>query len=741
MKGAAPSLAEARPDLVAVWAEDRNGRPASEQEVLPVGDPTRAWWRCTRDPEHVFEGAIAYRARHPWRCKHCPHPPPKGRSLLDTHPDLASEWDQQANLPFAPADVRAGSKRQVVWRCPQYPDLHVYTRSVSRRALQGVGCVYCSGFASDQVLNSVSAVAPHLVWEWDYERNTAFPEDVVARSGKKVWWRCPAGHSWEAVVATRTMKGVGCAKCAARHTSIAEALVRSELRTFLPSILAEGRRIDASLVGVTKRTMWPEIDIVVPDLRIAVEYDGSYHHRDRIEQDRRKSELLRRLGWQVIRIRTGDLAPITDLDVAADEPRHQPDPSIPVTVARVLRRVEQITGSVIIGLDDYEQQGAFADPAAADHLIRTMPRPRSRRAVLEVAPRLPPRDAWTSDDFADVVRARRLAYGHTLGEAAAAMGLSALQLRKYEADTARPRLQRTAEALQNYLDLAETTLERLLGRPVPGAGGRAPRPPMPPPTPPDPSTWESLGLGGTLRGLRQSRRQTQSDVAEAVGFHFGALSVWELGTAVPRDPSAISALEDHFAVPRGSLAELIPERDRRLGRRANQAGGGRIAVLDAECSCEQPSPGDLGHLIEHRQLEKSLSQEQLAALLATTQGVVSRWERGDAEPFLESMVRMSAVLGVPLTTILAAHPVYGRSSPFGGLVLAARAEKGMKQEELATLVGCSQATISKWERGASHPWPTQFEAVAAALTLPLETVRSVVPYRRPGPPAGVTTSV
>jgi len=734
MNDAAPSLAKARPDLVAYWAEDRNGKPASEQELLPVGDPTRAWWRCTRDPEHVFEGAIAYRARHPWRCKHCPHPSPQGRSLLDTHPELASEWDQAANLPFTPADVRAGSKRQVVWRCPRHPELHVYTRSVSRRALQGVGCVYCSGFASDQLLNSVTAVAPHLVWEWDYRRNPAFPEDVVARSGKKAWWRCPSGHSWEAVVATRTMKGVGCGKCAARHTSIAEALVRSELRTFLPTILPEGRRIDASPIGITKRTKWPEIDIVVPDLRIAIEYDGSYHHRNRIEQDRRKSKMLGRLGWQVIRIRTGDLTPITDLDIAAADPRHQPDPSIPVTVARVLRRVEQITGSVIIGLDDYEQQRAFADPAAVDHLVRTMPRPRSRRAVLEVAPQLPPRDAWTSDDFADVVRARRLAYGHTLVEAAAAMGLSALQLRKYEAGTARPRLQRTAEPLRSYLDLSEATFERLIGRPAPGVGGSTPHDPMPPPPPPDPSTWESLGLGGTLRRLRQSRQQTQADVAEAVSVQFGGLSVWELGRAIPRDPSVISALEDHFDLPRGSLTRLIPEPERRLGRRSSQAGD-RTAALDDDCSCKQPSPGDLGHLIEHRRLQQDISQEQLAALLTTTQGVVSRWERG-AEPFLASMAQLSAALGMPLATVLAAHPVYGRTSPFGGLVLAARAEKGMKQQELAQLLGCGQARISKWERGASHPWPKQFEAVAFALDVSLETVRSAVPYRRPGVPFG-----
>jgi transcriptional regulator with XRE-family HTH domain len=82
--------------------------------------------------------------------------------------------------------------------------------------------------------------------------------------------------------------------------------------------------------------------------------------------------------------------------------------------------------------------------------------------------------------------------------------------------------------------------------------------------------------------------------------------------------------------------------------------------------------------------------------------------------------------------LLAGHPFYGHTSTFGGLVLAARAARRLNQQDLADILAVGQATISKWERGEAHPWPKQFETVAAALGIPAETVRTAVPYRRPG---------
>ena len=66
--------------------------------------------------------------------------------------------------------------------------------------------------------------------------------------------------------------------------------------------------------------VWP--DIVIPELRVAIEYDtvgrhGLEHVGPKEESDRRKDRALRAVRWEVIRIRCGKLQPIGPYDVSA----------------------------------------------------------------------------------------------------------------------------------------------------------------------------------------------------------------------------------------------------------------------------------------------------------------------------------------------------------------------------------------------------------------------------------------
>lgn len=58
-----------------------------------------------------------------------------------------------------------------------------------------------------------------LLAQWDIERNLPLtPDDVTFGSHKKVWWTCPSGHSWQAMVYTRS-EGTGCPYCTGRKAS------------------------------------------------------------------------------------------------------------------------------------------------------------------------------------------------------------------------------------------------------------------------------------------------------------------------------------------------------------------------------------------------------------------------------------------------------------------------------------------------------------------------------------------
>jgi very-short-patch-repair endonuclease len=90
--------------------------------------------------------------------------------------------------------------------------------------------------------------------------------------------------------------------------------------------------------------VWP--DIVIPELRIAVEYDSpgrhGLEHVGRREQiDRRKDRTLRAAGWEVVRIRTGKLEKLGphDLQVSGIGRR---------TVAELLDGFGAIRGDLIV---------------------------------------------------------------------------------------------------------------------------------------------------------------------------------------------------------------------------------------------------------------------------------------------------------------------------------------------------------------------------------------------------------
>ena len=65
--------------------------------------------------------------------------------------------------------------------------------------------------------NDLASRFPELVSQWDTEKNDALtPQQVTPYANRKVWWRCPKGHVYQATVFSRTMNGSGCPYCAGK---------------------------------------------------------------------------------------------------------------------------------------------------------------------------------------------------------------------------------------------------------------------------------------------------------------------------------------------------------------------------------------------------------------------------------------------------------------------------------------------------------------------------------------------
>ncbi len=105
--------------------------------------------------------------------------------------------------------------------------------------------------------------------------------------------------------------------CAPKPASAVEAKLRADLAARL--VFTEGFtavRVSRPFHG--HREVWP--DILLPELRIAIEYDstgrfGLEHVGAREDSDRRKDALLREVGWEVVRIRTGKLPTLGPYDL------------------------------------------------------------------------------------------------------------------------------------------------------------------------------------------------------------------------------------------------------------------------------------------------------------------------------------------------------------------------------------------------------------------------------------------
>lgn len=57
---------------------------------------------------------------------------------------------------------------------------------------------------------------PAIAQEWDFGKNKTVtdltPQTITKGSSMKVWWICPNGHSYLAIISNRT-KGEGCKQC------------------------------------------------------------------------------------------------------------------------------------------------------------------------------------------------------------------------------------------------------------------------------------------------------------------------------------------------------------------------------------------------------------------------------------------------------------------------------------------------------------------------------------------------
>lgn len=203
-------LATTHPDIAAQWHPEKNG-PLTPRDVS-AGSKRQVWWQCSQG--HVWQARIASRVTG----RGCPvcagrRIVPGENDLAASHPDLARQWHPSRNGDLSPDRLAPHSNRKVWWQCAHG---HAWQATPASR-LRGSGCPYCSGRKVLPGFNDLASRYPALAREWKQALNGMLtPQDVTPASHKKVWWQCPAGHLWQARIASRTHGAAGCPVCAGR---------------------------------------------------------------------------------------------------------------------------------------------------------------------------------------------------------------------------------------------------------------------------------------------------------------------------------------------------------------------------------------------------------------------------------------------------------------------------------------------------------------------------------------------
>lgn len=289
------------------WASDRNG--VSFHEVRR-GSKKRYWWRC-ETCGWEWQASPDNRIRGGTGCPKC-----SGKvltpetSFAGVRPDLVSWWDDERNGGVSAEDVFANTHKKYYFVCPHG---HSYPRAVYQMTMSNAGgCKYCSGQVAT-AQNNLKVTHPDLAAQWHPTKNgNNKPEDYLSGSNKVVWWKCSRGHSWKASIAKRALRGDRCSKC---HTTV--SLIQARVYAELSSVF-ETVHLGIDIDGY-------EVDIYLPEERIAIEVDGYPWHYRRVAADKRKSEALSAGGIRLIRIRDTRLPDLKDEHIpflSAIEKRH-----------------------------------------------------------------------------------------------------------------------------------------------------------------------------------------------------------------------------------------------------------------------------------------------------------------------------------------------------------------------------------------------------------------------------------
>ena len=164
--------------------------------------------------------------------------------------------------------------------------------------LNGCGCYLC---ARKDIKSTKDFIIRAKEYHGDRYR---YPKNITKYTGNRDYIKIKCHvHGFFDQIACYHIAGNGCQKCGDEFQFISEEsrLVFEEIQSKYKNLVTEDSEDSYDILKIEG---WKgKFDAFLPEHKLFIEYDGSYWHKDRLENDLKKNLFAKKKGFQVLRIR------------------------------------------------------------------------------------------------------------------------------------------------------------------------------------------------------------------------------------------------------------------------------------------------------------------------------------------------------------------------------------------------------------------------------------------------------
>ena len=237
-----------------------------DPKIVHYGSRIKATWQCSQC-SYTWTNTLWLRTKKNTKCPQC-HP----FKFISGINDLTTMYPKYAEemISHDPTQIHYRSNKTVKWQCStcQYQ----WKSKLVSRITYKTKCPQCSGKILVPGMNDIKTVAPEIIEEFS-TRNILPAEQVKSKSIDKYWWQCSdCSWEWEASPFNRihTQRKTGCPMCSQKSSKGEQELYETLLTLTEHTILRADRKQIAPY----------ELDFLIPELHVGIEYNGNYWHND-----------------------------------------------------------------------------------------------------------------------------------------------------------------------------------------------------------------------------------------------------------------------------------------------------------------------------------------------------------------------------------------------------------------------------------------------------------------------------